>query len=296
MEKSGAQYAHESKQPNYLHDFHAGNVGDVWKHVALCALLTDLLSSGGSLTVLDTHAGSGVYQLKSTGEWTEGIGRVYSAPRTELHPAIRRYLEIVQAEEFDTSRIYPGSPRFVQHLLGPQDRMISCDTDAAVVARLKDAITASDRLEIINGDGLEVLRGIRTKCGSGKKLFCLVDPPWSAKQDWTIIPQLVLDNVDPDICVMLWYPIKSYTRVAAMQKQVESSGAAACFLDLITTPLEYQRNRLNGSGLLLFNPPQKTVSDLAAVAAQLGPICAIKDGFWQIRITRTGAPSATAGR
>ena len=49
---------------DYRHQFKAGNVGDVFKHVALCAVARALAADGGPpRTVIETHAGAGRYAL-----------------------------------------------------------------------------------------------------------------------------------------------------------------------------------------------------------------------------------------
>ena len=49
----------QSSEQSYSHRFHAGNVGDLWKHVALLALLRALLKRSEQLRVIETHAGAG---------------------------------------------------------------------------------------------------------------------------------------------------------------------------------------------------------------------------------------------
>ena len=48
---------------SYRHAFHAGNHADVLKHTVLIATLQHLLQKDAALTVLDTHAGAGLYRL-----------------------------------------------------------------------------------------------------------------------------------------------------------------------------------------------------------------------------------------
>ena len=50
---------------NYRHIYHAGNFGDVVKHVVLTLLLRRLMLKDTPLCVLDTHAGIGKYNLAS---------------------------------------------------------------------------------------------------------------------------------------------------------------------------------------------------------------------------------------
>ena len=72
-----SRYRDADAPPDYGHRFHAGNVGDVWKHTALLAVLDALDTGTAPAHYLDTHAGEGVYPLGPTGEWTEGIGRLW---------------------------------------------------------------------------------------------------------------------------------------------------------------------------------------------------------------------------
>ena len=60
----------------YRHSFHAGNFADVHKHVTLLALLAALQKKDKGFLYLETHAGRGAYDLSSpTAEAAAGIGR-----------------------------------------------------------------------------------------------------------------------------------------------------------------------------------------------------------------------------
>ena len=48
---------------SYRHAFHAGNHADVLKHTVLIATLEYMLEKDAALTVIDTHAGAGLYRL-----------------------------------------------------------------------------------------------------------------------------------------------------------------------------------------------------------------------------------------
>ena len=49
---------------NYRHAFHAGNFADLAKHALLTQILRAMTARRGSLTVIDTHAGAGLYDLE----------------------------------------------------------------------------------------------------------------------------------------------------------------------------------------------------------------------------------------
>ncbi|MCY7369966.1 MAG: 23S rRNA (adenine(2030)-N(6))-methyltransferase RlmJ [Polaromonas sp.] len=57
---------------SYRHAFHAGNHADVLKHTTLIALMRYLTQKDTALTVIDTHAGAGLYRLD--GDYTETGG------------------------------------------------------------------------------------------------------------------------------------------------------------------------------------------------------------------------------
>src|SRR4051812_50170219 len=63
---------------DYAHARHAGNAGDVFKHVALIAILDELLRDPLPLLYVETHAGDGLYPLGSAGEWGEGALRLWN--------------------------------------------------------------------------------------------------------------------------------------------------------------------------------------------------------------------------
>lgn len=77
---------------SYRHAFHAGNHADVLKHTTLIALMKYLTQKDTALTVIDTHAGAGLYRLdgdytETSGEAQEGIFRLLSQPVSQTKPA-----------------------------------------------------------------------------------------------------------------------------------------------------------------------------------------------------------------
>lgn len=81
---------------NYRHAFHAGNFADVLKHLVLTLVITHMAKKSAPFRVIDTHAGTGLYDLggeeaEKTGEWRHGIARVLSA-RQALPADVRRVL------------------------------------------------------------------------------------------------------------------------------------------------------------------------------------------------------------
>jgi len=147
---------------SYRHAFHAGNHADVLKHTTLIALMKYLTQKDTALTVIDTHAGAGLYRLdgdytETSGEAQEGIFRLLSepkaapapakkapaAPKTAAPgagkpaaapgwaPALQDYIDLLRglnpqfSETGDIAhlKIYPGSPFIEQQFLSGRDKL-----------------------------------------------------------------------------------------------------------------------------------------------------------------------------
>jgi len=273
-------------QPDYSHRYHAGNVGDVWKHVVWWALLERLHREDSPLDILDCHAGAGEYRLQSTGEWTAGIGALRSAAKTDAATVVAKYSAFIDQFGVDNSQLrrYPGSPRLLERLWRPGDRLACYELEPTAFGELNGAAFGSE-VERINGDGLAALRA---RCAEPMKgrLVGLIDPPWNIKSDWHTIPLTMIECVAaaPSAVIAVWYPIKSYSRVNQMIRTLREGGLPSLIADVITTPLDIKRNRLNGSGVCIVNAPADLAPQLAEAGAVVGSACSSHRGFFEIRL------------
>ena len=78
--------------------------------------------------------------------------------------------------------------------------------------------------------------------------------------------------------------MKSLTRPNAMIARFKEAGVSATVAELVTTPLEHQRQRLNGSGMVLVRPPAGVPAAIAAAATRIGAHCAVRPGVWSLRL------------
>jgi 23S rRNA (adenine2030-N6)-methyltransferase len=96
----------------YDHCRHAGNAGDVWKHLILAEVADRLLAAGVRVYV-ESHAGRPGYRLRPGGEWEGGIGRLWPIPEgLAAHP----YFQIMAALNPQALERYPGSASIVLEL------------------------------------------------------------------------------------------------------------------------------------------------------------------------------------
>jgi 23S rRNA (adenine2030-N6)-methyltransferase len=271
--------------PDYSHHFHAGNVGDVWKHCALVAILERL--SAGRVAYLDSHAGEGRYALGPTGEWTEGIGRLWGEHGDG--DTVSRYVALCRrlGTGADRPTSYPGSPALARALLGPAAEIVLWEREEPALSRLTVQVEGDTRTHIHRGDGLAALADeVRRAEARAGPVVVLVDPPWVRKADWLEVPDVLTAaaRASHRATFVLWYPVKSLTRPNAMIARLRTAGVPGTIGELTTTPLEHQRQRLNGSGILLVRPPVGVVEALAAAAPVLGARCATHAGAWSFRL------------
>src|SRR5688572_7076215 len=113
---------------SYRHLFHAGNFADVFKHALLARLLIALGGKDRPYFFLDTHAGTGRYDLSHEWAWKarefeNGITRLWE--RQDIPGALAPYMDIVRAENpKGRLRYYPGSPLIALKLRSARDRLV----------------------------------------------------------------------------------------------------------------------------------------------------------------------------
>jgi 23S rRNA (adenine2030-N6)-methyltransferase len=270
---------------DYSHRLHAGNVGDVWKHCVLVAVLRAVAAEARQVAYIETHAGDGRYRLLPTGEWSEGIGRLWSEPARD--GAVADYLALCRQLGAGDGRPmrYPGSPVLARAVLGDGAELVLWEQDARTAEHLTAAVEAHPRTHITVGDGLEALDGA-LRAARADAAVALIDPSWGRKSDWQSVPDAFARAAHgaPRACLLLWYPVKSLTRPNAMMERLAAAGVAGIAAELVTTPLAHQRQRLNGSGVLLVRAPAAAVDALGPAAAEIGGRCATFPGTWSFRL------------
>ena len=276
----------EGAAPDYGHRFHAGNVGDVWKHCALIEVLRRVAASS-RVAYLDTHAGEGRYALGATGEWTEGIGRLWEHPPNQSDGAVARYVDLCRriGEGRERPVRYPGSPMIARAVLGADASMTLWDRDAPICDALRIVVGGDERVSVACDDGLVAIADAAAAAERDADVVVLIDPPYTQKADWIAVPDALARAVAATkrACVVLWYPVKSLTRPNAMIARLANAGVPGTIAELVTTPLDQQRNRLNGSGVLLVRPPAGAIESIAAAAPIVGGVCATQSGRWSFR-------------
>lgn len=261
---------------NYRHGYHVGNVADVLKHYVLGLLLGALQAKPTPFFVLDTHAGAGLYTLGPGGEYQQGVGLLW--PERRQWPELSDYFATLAARN-GRGRLqhYPGSPCFIQRKLRTQDRAIFVEKHPEECAPLKMLFAADPRIGVHLGDGWHLIKAFTPP--AEHRGLVLIDPPYEKTDDAEQIVQVVSRAVRVWRMGMycIWYPLKSRALVQNLLRDVARLVPQALSVQLWTLPGDVDQ-RLNGSGLILINPPWKIEETLARTLPPLARVLAGPEG------------------
>ncbi|PWR20633.1 23S rRNA (adenine(2030)-N(6))-methyltransferase RlmJ [Zavarzinia compransoris] len=237
---------------NYRHHFHAGNLGDVLKHLVLAAVIERLKAKDAPITVIDTHAGAGLYELDSQGgEWQGGIGRLIPSEAAGWPPLLAPYAAALGGEPL----LYPGSPLVALRLLREQDRLIACETVEEVAAELRRHLAHDPRAAVHRRDGWAALRAfLPVKTG---RTMVLIDPPFEAGEDFELLSRHIAEAAKraPTAIVIGWFPVKGRRAVEALYRRLAGSGLEKLLAVEFLAEPDHDAGRFAGSGLVILRPP-----------------------------------------
>jgi 23S rRNA (adenine2030-N6)-methyltransferase len=264
---------------NYRHSFHAGNFADVMKHIILVRIIEYLKRKDGAFRVIDTHAGAGVYALGTgnaakTGEWREGIGRVQTA---ELSPEVKALLKPYLDAVADVNpkgglEFYPGSPAITRHLMRKQDRLTAIELHDQDEKLLAAHFAGDFQARIIHLDGWLAL-GAHVP-PKEKRGLVLIDPPFEESGEFERLVEGVVKAHKrwPGGIYALWYPLKDRKQADRFHKALAGLDipkilrAGLMLRDWSTPP------RMNGSGMIIVNPPFTLEAELKTILPPLANI------------------------
>lgn len=261
---------------NYRHAYHAGNFADVFKHVALWALLAAMRRKDKPFFYLDSHAGGPVYRLDSeaarrTGEWRHGIGRLWHV--TPADDVTAAYLGLVRGlaanAGAETPMVYPGSTSIAQAGLRDVDRAVFCDALPGAAHELKQTLGNDPRIAVHQRDGYEALKAFLPP--AERRGVVLVDPPYESRNEFERLQQaLVAAHRRWATGVFAaWYPLKDHDAVARFRRGVTDSGIRRVLIAELSPLPDDLDGRFHGAGMLLINPPWGVDEQLRVAGAGL---------------------------
>jgi 23S rRNA (adenine2030-N6)-methyltransferase len=286
---------------SYRHAFHAGNHADVLKHTMLIAMLRHLTRKETALTVIDTHAGAGLYRLDgdyagTSGEAADGVIKLFAALAPadrsiaavkEIAPVLQDYLDMVAAFNAPGQlKIYPGSPFIAQRLLRDETRdklklFELHPTDIKALAGNIAQLKAGRQVAVARDDGFEGLQAFLPP--PSRRALVLIDPSYEIKTDYHKVSACIQHNLKRFATgtYAVWYPIIPRPEAHELPRRLKTLTGQAGRPWLHATlaigqaqernvPGEPERGQgLTASGMFVINPPHTLKPALQAALPQL---------------------------
>ncbi|AHF93880.1 external DNA catabolism protein [Opitutaceae bacterium TAV5] len=249
-------------------------------------------------------------------EWPDGIGRLLAAPSGPADPASPRprpaasaghaapaaptpladYIELVRSlADTDASapaasspspaaplRMYPGSPRIVQALLRPQDRMTLCEKEPGEAAALQAEFRHLPRVSVQALDGYT---GIRAHLPPPeRRALVLIDPPYEAQDELQKVAAALREGVRrlPGGVFAVWYPLTGRAGTEAFFTDLARASSPPLFAVELTVAGDPEAAAaglsLRGCGLAVLNPPWGIAPVLESLAVDLARLLARHPG------------------
>lgn len=241
---------------HYRHLFHAGNFGDVFKHTLLIGLIEAMARKDKPWLYLDTHAGAGAYELRSTnaartGEWRDGIGRLVG--KDAAAPAlVAGLLKAVgwTAAGASHSRRYPGSPLLVERAGGLGARIVCCESVVEVAEQLRAHVP---KAQVHLRDGYESHSLLPPP---EKRGLILIDPPFEARNEFEQMGDFLREAVGrfSNGIYAAWYPLKNRHEAERFLRRMQRDLGRPQLVAEMDTGAEGQ-GQMRATGLLVVNPP-----------------------------------------
>ncbi|KEZ76874.1 23S rRNA (adenine(2030)-N(6))-methyltransferase RlmJ [Salinisphaera hydrothermalis] len=277
---------------SYQHAYHAGNFADVHKHVALYTLLQSLHRKDSAITLVDTHAGRGVYELadkasQKNGEYRNGVVPLWEqrdaiAADSPLGEWIGR---LATLQGGATLRRYPGSPWWFADLQRKQDQLSLFELHPAEHQALEaDALSApGKRQQRLHADGLEGLRKMLPV--DTPRLCVLIDPSYEVKTEYKEVGKALRHIVRKarHAVVVIWYPLLAARRHERLLDSLRQSGIPKLWNSELRLGQDADEHGMYGSGLVVLNPPwqldQRLNETFKTVAKRLGGGASHRSGW-----------------
>ena len=286
---------------SYRHAFHAGSHADVLKHMMLIAMLRHLTQKATALTVIDTHAGAGLYRLDGdyagkSGEAADGVIKLFSALAPadpaqarikDVAPLLQDYLDLVASFNAPGQlKIYPGSPFVEQRFLREEarDKLKLFElhpTDIKSLAGNIAQLNAGRQVAVARQDGFEGLKAFLPP--PSRRALVLIDPSYEIKSDYAKVTACLQENLKRFATgtYAVWYPIIPRPEAHELPRRLKTLATHAGKPWLNATlsigqdeernvPGEPERGQgLTASGMFVVNPPHTLKAALQLALPQL---------------------------
>lgn len=250
---------------NYRHAFHAGNFADLIKHAALLDLLAAMPRP---LTIIDTHAGRGLYDLSGdeaqrSGEARAGIGQLMQAKRL---PAALDALRtaVSRLNGGGPARLYPGSPLLIAGALRKGDSYLACELRPEEHAALTQALTPWPAAKTVCADGYAEAAARLPRDGEA---LVLIDPPFEKSDDYRRCVEALaaIATRNARAVTLVWLPLKDLETFDSFVRDAEDAGVGPLLIaEARMRPLS-DPMKMNGCALVVARAPDGLAQTLQSI-------------------------------
>ncbi len=237
---------------SYQHAAHAGNYADVLKHLALSISIECLRQSNRPILYIDTHAGSGSYELEygetNTNKLKRDINRLNF---TSIPDAIEPYRNTVKS--FLKENRYPGSPLIAASLLRDQDQLQLFELHSNEYALLKQVLQKDQRIKVHHSDGYQVFQDLLPI--RNQQLLILIDPPYEKHQDYTQVVETLVTGakIMSKAHYLIWYPVIHRSLINKMLHEFSQIGFSNIWRYELGISEDTNDNKMTASGIVAVN-------------------------------------------
>jgi 23S rRNA (adenine2030-N6)-methyltransferase len=266
----------------YRHAFHAGNHADVLKHCVLQQVLAYMNQKDKPYWVIDTHAGAGMYSLKSEyantkSEYLDGVARLWNCK--DLPQVLQEYLDLVglcnSNKDWD---FYPGSPEIIRRMIRPDDRMRLFELHPTDFQILSAHFERSRIAKLFKDDAFVGLKALLPP--PTRRAVIFMDPPYEMKTDYSKVVSSIAEGVKrfADGVYIVWYPILTRGDHIELIESLKAISNKTLNIAMTVQEPDADGFGMLGSGLFLINPPWNLKSTMESVMPYLTKKLAQFDG------------------
>ena len=277
---------------SYRHAFHVGNFADVFKHIVLIHVLDALKKKDKPFFVLDCHAGKGKYDLRNARtklkeEWRQGVALLWE--QKKFPHGVQPYMDILHALNPKATRTggmlihYPGSPEILHRLLRPGDRLLLTELQDEELASLQKQYSENRKIQIRKQDAYQALNA--SVPPPEKRGLVIIDPSFERKTERQDIVTVLKKAWKkwPTGVYMIWHPLQGRSQTEQFYRQMRDSGITRILKAELSILPDDVDKRLNGSGVLLINPPWPMEESLREILPWLHNVLSPDGrGGWQV--------------
>ena len=256
---------------SYRHSYHAGNFADVLKHMVMVEILEHFIKKDKAFEVIDTHAGAGLYHLRSghaekLHEFSNGIGKLSA----EAWPELASYFAVLKAYNSGGAlQYYPGSPLIACHFLRRGDKAWFYELHPADFDTLQHNTRNDKRVRVRCEDGFKGLLSLLPT--ASRRCFVLMDPSYEIKTDYGQVLDAVIKayKKSSTTTFAIWYPVVDRRRIVQLEKRLVNSGIRDIQRFELGIAPDTAAKGMTACGMIVINPPWLLMQKMARLLPRL---------------------------